>query len=192
MYDNFYFGILNGGKSQRIGSPKSMIIFNDLPLIEYIYNILFDINKNIIILGKSQKPDSLNHIISLDDTSLQGPISALVSAYNFKKSDWFFIATDMFKINKNMILEILELKEKFEFGVIPYHDEINKYEPFFGYYKKELLSLIIQNINEENYSLQRILSNLKIEGNSEFAKKYQTNLKSLNNLNDLKESIFLN
>ena len=180
MSNKFFFGILNGGKSERFGSPKSMFLYNGIPLIEYIYKILLTFSNNIVILGESEKPTSLKDVPTIKDAPIRGPISALVSAYNYKKTDWFFVATDMYKITKEMIEDMLSLQSSNNESIIAYHANIKKYEPFFAYYTKELLENIIQNINTENYSLQRILSLLNIEGNIRLGDKYRENFKSLN------------
>ncbi|HPO49514.1 MAG TPA: molybdenum cofactor guanylyltransferase [Spirochaetota bacterium] len=184
---DFYFGILNGGKSKRMGAPKSMFIYRGIPLIEYIYNIVKEINNNVVILGESEIPESMTKLKRLKDAPYPGPIAAVLSAYDYKKCDWFFIATDMYQTDIEMTNEILSLRKKSKYGVIPYREDIKKYEPFFAYYKSNLLKMIKETACDEVYSLQRILSILKIEGNVEFAKKYDLRLKSLNSIRDLSD-----
>ncbi len=185
MSNEFYIGILNGGKSNRMGKPKALIQYKGKSFFEIIYEIAKNFSSNIYRLGDAEVPQQYRSVPIINDNKKLGPLSGIISAYNFKNIDWLILAVDMPLITKEMIEEILILREKNKKGVIPYNKEIDKFEPFCAYYSKELLYNIINTISKENYSLQRILKILNFEGNSELFEKYKKNFKSINKYEDL-------
>ncbi len=180
MNSNFFIGILNGGESKRMGSPKALAIYNGITFFENIYNIAIQFSKNIYRLGDAEVPKKFQSVPIITDDKKLGPLSGIIAAYNYKKIDWFIWAVDMPLITKEIIEEILKLKEISKYGVIAYNKEIKKFEPFCAYYSKELLNDIVNTVDNENYSLQRILKLLHFKGNEELFEKYKDNFKSIN------------
>ena len=170
-----------------MGFPKSMVLYNNIPLIEHIYNTATLVSKNVVILGEGEIPDNLKKVKCIKDKNLNlGPLSAIVSSFEYKKTDWIYWATDMPFVTKDVLLELIDLKKESPLGVIPYRKDIKKYESYFGYYSKELLQKMISLISCDVYSVQRILEILQIKGNSYFFDKYKNLLKDLDTIEDLK------
>lgn len=180
MLSDFYIGILNGGKSKRMGYPKSLALYNGITFFEHIYNICSKFSKNIYRLGDADVLEKYKYVPMIIDDKKLGPLSGIIAAYNFKKIDWFILAVDMPLITEEIVEEILKLREKNNYGVIAYNKEIDKFEPFCAYYSKELLSDITKRIDKENYSLQRILKLINFKGNEELFEKYKKEFNSIN------------
>ena len=181
MENDFFIGILNGGKSRRMGFPKALINYKNKPLIEYIYDIAINITKNVVILGGSPVTERIknNADIICDDCKF-GPISGIMEGYSQIKGDFIIWAIDMPLVNEEMIDTLLERTNFYNGNVIPFNRYVNKYEPLFAYYSKELLEKVSNLMGGDFYSMQHILKHLSVKGDSEFFDKYRNNLISWN------------
>jgi molybdopterin-guanine dinucleotide biosynthesis protein A len=191
MRNNFFIGILNGGKSSRMGSPKSLIKYRDKPLIEYIYDIAINITKNVVILGGSPVTERIKDSANIicDDSSF-GPLSGIMTGYSKIKTDFLIWAIDMPLVNEEMIKALLEKINFYDGNLIPFNRHINKYETLFAYYLEELLAKASSLMGEDFYSMQHILKHLSIEGDGDFFDKYRNNLISWNTEELMKMSLY--
>lgn len=185
MNEEIYFGILNGGKSKRMGIPKSLIKYKDIPLIKVVCDKAIKFSKNVCIIGSSPIDHVDSSYVILKDSFGIGPLKAVSSAYNYRKTNWFFWSVDLPLINDAIIEEMLQLRGDSNNSVIPYHNDIKKHESYFGYYSADLLQKIIPFIKSGAFSMQYILKQIGFIGNSQIAEKYKDQLKSWNTPKDI-------
>ncbi len=181
MTDDFFIGILNGGSSRRMGSPKSLAVYNGTTFAEIIYKEASEITQNIVFLGASPLPDSLkDKTVIPDDGSGGGPFQAARSAYVYRKTDWFLWAVDMPLITKDIVLDIISQKGRYNGNSIPYNKDLGVFEPFCAYYSKNLLRQLSLLYSDKFYSIQKMFRFLEIKGNSEIFEKYKNEIRDFN------------
>lgn len=187
MNNNLSIGILNGGNSKRMGRAKSLVLYQKLPVIEYIYNEALKISKNVFILGSGETTDKLKKVRKLKDSNFPGPLGGVISAIELYDTDWFFWAVDMPLLNHIDILRLLNYKSNFPLAIIPYYKDIKIYEPYFAYYSRELLIKIKKLLTEDQdfFSMQRVLKYFQIKGNETLGKELRSKLKSWNYPEDI-------
>ena len=110
MYKDITGFILAGGKSQRMGTNKSLIKFGETTLIERVSSLMSEIFEKIIII--SNEPELYNFLnieIIEDIYKGYGPLSGIHSALTVSKTERNFILTcDMPLISRNAIEFILD------------------------------------------------------------------------------------
>lgn len=103
-----YAGLLVGGKSSRMGSPKQLLNFGGSTLGEIAAHALSNgikeadaesdaqFNPNLVILGAGPLPDALQSLIRLPDTlGLAGPLAGLLAAHRWApRAAWVLAACD--------------------------------------------------------------------------------------------------
>lgn len=183
---DFYIGILNGGKSKRMGYPKSLIRYNGLTLAEIIYREALKITNRVVFLGESVLPSGLKDSLIIPDSEGEGPLKAVTAAYNFKKCDWFLWAVDMPLITKDIIVEMIDDKKNYGGNLIPFNKDVGVYEPFCAYYSETLLhqtSLLYD--SEKIYNMQRVLRFLEVRGCHEIFEKYREQFNDWNSMEEI-------
>ncbi len=181
MTEDFFIGILNGGSSRRMGSPKSLAKYNGVTFAETIYREALKITENVVFLGAAPLPDSLKDKTVIPDTGSEGgPFQAICSAYEYRKTDWFLWAVDMPLITKDIVLDIISQKDRYNGNSIPYNKELDVFEPFCAYYSKNLLRQLSLLYNDKLYNIQKMFRFLEIKGNPEIFEKHRNGIRDFN------------
>jgi len=131
--------ILAGGKSSRMGQNKSLMKYNDVPMIEYIYNQL-DGKFNEILIGANDANlyNYLNLKVVEDKITNRGPLMGILSCIEKSENDLNFItACDIPEINIKFVEKMLLESEGYDI-IIPVTGT-DKYEPLFAVYRKSVI-----------------------------------------------------
>ena len=90
-------GLLIGGKSTRIGTPKALLKIKGRTLAVRSFNILSSLAERSILIGSGQIPQSLNAADRLTDiTGIHGPLAGMLSAFRWSpRSSWIISSVDM-------------------------------------------------------------------------------------------------
>ena len=131
--------ILAGGKSRRMGQNKSLMKYNDVPMIEYIYNQL-DGKFNEILIGANNAElyDYLNLKVVKDKKENCGPLMGILSCIEKSKNDLNFItACDIPEINMEFVEKMLLEIEGYD--IIMPVTGVDRYEPLFAVYRKSVI-----------------------------------------------------
>jgi molybdopterin-guanine dinucleotide biosynthesis protein MobB len=103
-----YAGLLVGGKSSRMGSPKQLLNFGNSTLGEIAAHALSDgittaeaddaaqLSPNVVVLGAGSLPLALQKLIRLPDApGLAGPLAGLLAAHRWApRATWILAACD--------------------------------------------------------------------------------------------------
>lgn len=155
--------ILAGGKSSRMNYfPKALLEYNEKTFIEREINALKDFDEIIISCNDEKVKESVSEFKIVEDKIKDiGPIGGIYSTLSEVKNDKAIIISCDMPFLKKEILNWLGNMEFEEECLVPILN--GEIEPFCGVYKKEILEKIRRSIQEENYSLRRILRSLNIK-----------------------------
>lgn len=148
--------ILAGGKSSRMGTDKALIDVKGKKLIEYSIAVMKQICGHIIISASNPVYEKFGFPIVADSFQGIGPIAGLEACLRYSKTKINLVAPcDSPFLSINLFRETLKETAGYEAAVPILQD--GKVEPLAGYYSKEALPTIIQQIEKGDYKLQNLL-----------------------------------
>jgi molybdenum cofactor guanylyltransferase len=114
-------GLLVGGKSVRMGRPKSLLETEGITLAERSFRILSGISRETLLLGSGDIPESLNTAGRLPDVAgLTGPLAGMLSAFRWApESAWVISSVDMPLMHRNAWKWLLEQRKPGIWAVLP-------------------------------------------------------------------------
>lgn len=159
-----YGGLLIGGKSVRMGSPKSLLKLGDETFAEKQYRLLRDSCHELFLLGSGALPESLRDAPRIaDPPGIEGPVAGLVSAGRFAPSaDWLILAVDMPNIERSHIDRLIAGRKPGFRCVIAQNPESEKSDPLCALYSSQLLRAVDAR-REGELSVRRLLKRLGVE-----------------------------
>ncbi len=150
--------ILAGGKSNRMGTDKALLLVQDEPLLIWIKKLIEPFCKTIEISGQNSEYDDFNIKMVPDLHTGIGPISGIVSSLKHSSTDWnLLVSVDTPFINKELIQSLFTQIGQYD-CIIPEHE--GGIEPLIGLYNKQILPQLEEIINQGDYKLMRLLPKL--------------------------------
>ena len=148
--------ILAGGKSSRFGKDKSQMRINGRPLIEINVEKSRPVFDEILISSNAESKFGIPGIRELSDTYIgMGPLAGILSGLSESRNEAvFFAACDMPFFNIDLAKEILSALEGHDICV-PVNGE--KTEPLFGVYRKTLIPVITELLDNDMRSMRCLL-----------------------------------
>ncbi len=167
--------ILSGGKSSRMGEDKSLLPFGSFQtLIEFQYDRLSKIFKNVYISSKSDKFDFPCKIV-YDKSEIYSPMVALQSILQTLKDEKIFIVTvDTPFLEEATITQIISHSCNNQFDVTICKD-LNKTHNLIGVFSKKILQQIDAMLDDNNHKINTLLTQkiklqiISFEENLQFA-----------------------
>ncbi len=181
-----YGGLLVGGQSRRMGTPKTRLPLGESTYAEKQRALLNDKCDHVYILGNAPLPESLSDAERISDPpDINGPIAGLISAHRFApEADWLIAAVDLPNVDSDYLNRLLERRVPGFRIVAAQNPEKGKPEPLCALYSSQLLHRINSSFNGE-LSVNAVLERLGINGNS--ALYDEEKLKNVNRPEDLHE-----
>jgi molybdopterin-guanine dinucleotide biosynthesis protein MobB len=114
-------GLLVGGKSVRMGSPKALLKLGGQTLASRSFDILAEVSSKALLLGSGQMPGSLNGVERLPDVAgLKGPLSGMLSAFRWAPdSAWIISSVDMPLMHKEAWEWLLSQRTPGVWAILP-------------------------------------------------------------------------
>ena len=158
----FSAALLAGGKSSRFGEDKAFFEWRGQPLFAFQLRKLAQLDPNRIFLSANPGqgfPDFLEGVtIVHDEKSELGPIGGLATCLEKCESDFLIVlAVDL----PNLPLDFLQMLVKTGKGIVPRIE--GRFEPLVAVYPKEILSLVRDQIEQGERSLQKLLLRAEAE-----------------------------
>lgn len=148
--------ILAGGKSERMGTDKALVLYKGRKLIDYSIEFLKTFTDNILISSNGLNnalsgfeviPDAINNI---------GPIGGLYTVLKYIKTRRIFVVPcDMPYFSLELAKQMFNIEDKYD-CIIPKMPD-GKLHPLFAIYSCSVLPLIEKSIHDKNYKLQSII-----------------------------------
>ena len=122
-----YAGILIGGESRRMGTPKHLLqLPNGRTWLEKIVSNLPASTQQVVLLGgrassRALIPPALNHLPLLPDiTDKQGPLAGMLAAMRWSPfASWLFLSCDMPLLTAEALQWVVSHRAPGVWGVLP-------------------------------------------------------------------------
>ena len=179
--------ILSGGKSSRMGTDKGLLEYQGKPMVEYSIELLKSYCDELVISTNSLDYLEFGYQTIPDLIPDIGPIGGMFSVMTMLKADYyFFVSCDIPHSNNKLVSELLMHKGKAK-AVVPRHSE-GKIEPLYGVYSYEVLAIVKNQIEKENYKLMNLLEACETfyyDVLDEFMRENPVLFKNINNPKDV-------
>jgi molybdopterin-guanine dinucleotide biosynthesis protein A len=131
-----YAGVLIGGASTRMGSPKHLLKTGDVSWLERTVGQVAGAVAETVLLGRGEVPASLAGLRRLTDVpDVSGPMAGILSAMRWApRTSWLIVACDMPQVSREAVDWLLSLRRRGVWAVIPRLDDSKPLEPLLAYY----------------------------------------------------------
>ncbi len=173
--------ILVGGRSSRMGTDKSTLVYNDhLPQRQYLYNLLKTRCEAVFLSCRANQLPELTDFDTLPDKYTDiGPLGAILTAFEFDDSSaWLVVACDMPFVDGNCIDFLTENRNPTKAGTVFQNPESQLPEPLIGIWESSIFDKIKTNVANKNYSPTKLLTQSDIQLLSPLNPKWLRNVNS--------------
>ena len=133
--------VLAGGKSSRMGRPKSMLPFGDEPLITHIVGALQRLfAETVVVAAPEQELPSLPARLVRDEVAYQGPVGGIYYGLKAAGGKFSFVTScDVAFLNPRLIAHLISQIRDYDV-VVPWWEE--RYQPLHAVYRRDVLPLL--------------------------------------------------
>lgn len=133
-------GLLVGGMSGRMGSPKGLLKIRGRTIMEQTYGILSAVSERAFLLGSGTLPAGLAAADRLPDISeIKGPLAGMLSAFRWSpRSAWLVSSVDMPFMNEEAWLWVLSQRKPGVWAVLPRREGAETVEATGACYEPEI------------------------------------------------------
>jgi molybdenum cofactor guanylyltransferase len=155
--------VLAGGQSSRMGKDKALLNYHGVPQYLWVFELLRPYCHETFINFRHPHLDvELPQLFDAKEYKEIGPIGGLLSAHQKQSTDWFVVPIDYPALKEMYIKKIMESYQNSSKSCVVFNEETNFFEPYIGIYTSDDLDVIMQQVKEGNFSLQKILKHLDI------------------------------
>ena len=148
--------IIAGGKSSRMGSDKTKMIYRGQSLLQKAMELAGHFSADVIISSNGQVNTNAELSVFADEIPDIGPLGGLYTCLkHIKNRKTLVLPADMPLLDKN-VLEYLIKKADFQKDVNIFQVEGRRH-PLVGIYDQNLLPLIEKQIADKDYKLRNLL-----------------------------------
>lgn len=152
--------VLAGGRSSRMGSDKAMIEFEGKKLIEYSLGIMREVAATTIISANNAQYADFGATVVSDNYKDIGPLAGLEACLRISGTRvCLFAPCDTPFLNVEFLNTILENITDYD-AVVPISSN-GKMEPLTGYYSREILPVVVQQIERGDFKVQNLLKKIR-------------------------------
>lgn len=157
-------GLLIGGKSSRMGRPKSLLKKDGKTLVERNYALLSEIADEAVLLGAGLLPLTMTELKKLSDISgVHGPLAGMLSAFRWAPDrTWIISAVDMPLMRKEAWQWLLEQRKPGVWAVLPRVKGKRNVEPTGAVYEPMIFDYVESIAESGVSSLQKITEHPKV------------------------------
>jgi len=151
-----------GGSSSRMGTDKSMLIYDRKPQRYHMYEMLQPFCEKVFISCREEQAgtveDGYNILTDHPAYNEIGPMAALLSAFTaFPKKNMLLIGCDYPFLTANDLKQFSAYCNDEVHAVAFYNDKGNVYEPLLAWYDHNSFSALKEMYDTKQYSLQHFL-----------------------------------
>ena len=136
-------GVLIGGQSLRMGTPKHLISHEGTTFVERSVNTLSGLCDPVVVVGQGELPPSLEKLQRLDDSpEYRGPLAGIVSLMkSFPDRPVLVVGCDLPNLTHKALQWLIDWLGPENKSVIP-HDDQGHIQSCFALYQSNLLPII--------------------------------------------------
>lgn len=133
-------GLLVGGRSGRMGSPKGLLQIRGRTMMEQAYEILSAVSRRTLLLGAGTIPDGLTAADRLPDIAeVKGPLAGMLSAFRWSpRSAWLISSVDLPFMQDEAWLWVLSQRKPGVWAVMPRREGSETVEATGACYEPEI------------------------------------------------------
>ena len=181
--------ILAGGKSSRMGFDKQLLTDNNRRILETVSDTLRkEFSDILIVTAKPELYEGMDVRVCSDEFQNMGPLAGIHAALTNGRSKYvYLIACDMPVVSLPYIRHIKQriTETRAKVCVCRRND---RFEPFNGFYSRELLPNVEQRLREGSSSLFRFISASEpLIVSEETARKFDREFRMFTNINTRSE-----
>ncbi len=152
--------VLAGGMSKRMKEDKSLISYFNQAQAEYVADLLYSFCDFVFISCRKAQKNNFNKKYNLifDTFENIGPLGAIFSSLEKVQKSILIVACDMPLLQEKNIQELINYRDENKYGTLYFNLDNNKYEPLFAIYEYKIKEKVLKNIQEEKYSIQKIIN----------------------------------
>jgi len=156
-------GVLVGGSSTRMGSPKQLLDHGGRTLIHCAIDGLGPISSDPVLLGSGRVPDDLSGARRLPDVpGIAGPLSGLIAALRWAPSEtWLMVGCDQPLISRHAVDWLLAQRRPGRWAILPRLGD-GPVEPFLAVYEPQSLALLERLARSGAFGPWRIAGHKKV------------------------------
>ena len=138
--------VLAGGKSSRMGRPKSLLLFDGEPLITHIVRGLKQMfAETVVVAAPEQELPDLPVILVRDEVAYQGPVGGIYYGLNAASGEFCFVTScDVPFLNAALISRLMAQILNYDVAV-PYWED--RFQPLHAVYRRSVLPLLKEQLD---------------------------------------------
>ena len=138
--------VLAGGKSSRMGRPKSLLLFDGEPLIVHIVRALKQMfAETIVVAAPEQELPNLGAILVRDEVAYQGPVGGIHYGLKAASGEFCFVTScDVPFLNLALISHLASQMLNHDVAV-PYWE--NRFQPLHAAYRTSVRPLLKEQLD---------------------------------------------
>lgn len=138
--------VLAGGKSSRMGRPKSLLIFDGEPLIVHIVRALEHMfAETVIVAAPEQELPELPATLVRDEVAYQGPVGGIYYGLKAATGKFCFVTScDVPFLNPSLILHLTSQISRYDV-VVPFWED--RFQPLHAVYRTSVLGLLKEQLD---------------------------------------------
>ncbi|MBI2082185.1 MAG: molybdenum cofactor guanylyltransferase [Deltaproteobacteria bacterium] len=147
--------ILAGGRSSRFGTNKALALFQGIPLIDRVLNVMSPLFHDLMIVTNTPEIYERLHLPLVKDFEpYLGPLGGIYTALRETRNDRIFVVgCDMPLLDPKVISGIIQKSEEAD-AVVPIHDGIREF--LMAVYSRKLLPEICKSLGEGRLSVKEL------------------------------------
>jgi molybdenum cofactor guanylyltransferase len=138
--------VLAGGKSSRMGRPKSLLIFDGEPLIVHIVRALEHMfAETVIVAAPEQELPDLPATLVRDEVAYQGPVGGIYYGLKAATGKFCFVTScDVPFLNPSLISHLTSHISRYDV-VVPFWED--RFQPLHAVYRTSVLGLLKEQLD---------------------------------------------
>ena len=128
--------VLAGGYSTRMGTDKSLLVYNGMPQREFLFDLLKKYCDDAFVSCRKEQqvPAAFNPLF--DRSDLPGPLNGILTAFQHMSSSWLAVAVDMPFVDDRAIATLLLHRDKTKMATCYFNRDTQQPEPLLTIQEK--------------------------------------------------------
>ena len=157
-HEDIYGLILTGGNSSRMGTDKSLLVYNGKPQREYLFDLLGKFCQQVFTSCRKDQnvPSRLNPVV--DRFNFPGPLNGILSAFAHEsRKSWLVIAVDMPFADAPALHLLISNRDKTKMATCFYNAEEKQPEPLLTLWERNSYPFLLKFAENGNVSPREFL-----------------------------------